>query len=356
MLSRERFLPGWRRRWALLCDAWQCREVPFPIEAWSLALLNSDRAARLANDLYAQAKSKGASFEAYSTDVLGPYLPADRIAADAKRRNATIIVGYFPFRTCADVAAEAARQSVPCYLMPLFHPLDVTHHNRALQQAVHDATGVLTLSPFAAEFFDKVARANRAVYVGSAPPEANCAVNAEAQTPRQADSTPYFVFFGRNDPSKNLGEAVWITEQVSRESGRSHALKVIARHSDSLENSLPPGSEILPDLPGDRVAHVLSGAQGLLFPSLHESFGIVVMEALQLGIPAWVREGNLATSSILRALKRNDLLYKDAQDCVSKLLAAKATGGPRKPVSCSWNEVAARVLDELQCSARIVQE
>ncbi len=332
---RRRFHPRCMAMWirfraTVLADAWKLRDVPRPIDTWRLQSLDADATGRLAKTLYDRAEAAGYGAALYSTYALGPHLPMRRMVRDAKRRGATVIAGYFPFSTCPDAVKECRRAGVPVWVAPLFHALDVPHQNKALHDAARHANGVLALSPFNQTFFRDVVGCRNVACVGSAPPPV-----AVSDTPPPKDgAAPYCVVFGRFHAGKNVGEAVRIVDALRRTTVPNMRLTVISSGAE-LKDYLPPYASVKSGITSEEARGVLVHATALLFPSLHESFGIVCVEALRCGTPAIVKRSNHATASVLRAHGLERYLY-DMEGQAVDLVTQVHEGTLRLPPDQGW--------------------
>jgi glycosyltransferase involved in cell wall biosynthesis len=304
-----------KSRFTVLADSWRMREVPRPIDIWRLQRLDSEQTDALARELHARAQAAGSSSALYSTYALGPHLPMRSMVRDAKQRGAVVLAGYFPFSTCPDAVHACNRAGVPVWVVPLFHALDVPHQNDALHGSARRADGVLALSPFNKEFFEKVVGCDNVHCMGSAPP----AVSVARVENDGSDRDPYCVVFGRYHAGKNVGEAVRIVDAIRRDGVSNMGLKVIASAAPELEAYLPPYADVLSDISSEAAMQVLAGADALLFPSLHESFGIVCLEALRCGTPAIVKRSNHATRSVLEQYGLGAFLYDTESQAVDML-------------------------------------
>jgi glycosyltransferase involved in cell wall biosynthesis len=342
----RRIAKWFKTRYAVLADSWHMREVPRGIDVWRLQQLNAVETRRLAHQLCERAGRTTAAF--YTTYALGPDLPMRRMVADARRRGALVIAGYFPFSTCPEAVRECRRAGVPVWIVPLFHALDVPHQNHALLEAARLADGVFELSPFNADFFREVVGCKRVVCTGSAPPRV---CNPEPDRDAPNTDEPYCVVFGRYHAGKNVGEAIRIVDAMRRGAAPNMALKVIASASRELNDYLPSYATVLSDISSEEAMRVLSRAEALLFPSVHESFGIVCFEALRGGTPALVRMANLATRSVLEAHGLGQYLYATEAQAVKLLEAIHQKCLVLPPdldlAAFTWDAVGQRVEDAL---------
>ncbi|MCE9616383.1 MAG: glycosyltransferase [Lentisphaerae bacterium] len=283
-------------------------------------------------------------------EALGPALPVRRIVAAAKARRAAIITGYFPFQICHATVMEARRTGVPCYVVPMFHPLHPWHYNRYLGEAARHATGILCLAPFAVKYFRELLGQPHAHFCGSSAPTLDLPAPG-VLGPRGARD--YFVFMGRDEPGKNLAEAVQLVQAVRRQSGRPYTLKAISSLSADSLRGLP--SFVIPVAQPTtlEVARILHGAAAFLFPSLFESFGIVVLEALRVGTPALVKSCNIATASLMEFLKLKDLVYANEAEAVATMLRVAQAPLPVPDLSyLSWDAISRRVSDIVATPSR----
>lgn len=92
---------------------------------------------------------------------------------------------------------------------------------------------------------------------------------------------PYFLVLGSDYPHKNLHFAL--------EAARFAGVEVVFAGPPSRVSgaffSASSGARYLGELPAEDVGFVLQGAQGLIFPSTYEGFGLPMLEAMALGVP-----------------------------------------------------------------------
>jgi glycosyltransferase involved in cell wall biosynthesis len=93
---------------------------------------------------------------------------------------------------------------------------------------------------------------------------------------------PYFLFVGTWEPRKNLP----VLLEAWREVRREYPVDLVLagrRRADGPELREEPGLRLAGEVPDGQLAELYSGALALVYPSLHEGFGLPVLEAMQCG-------------------------------------------------------------------------
>lgn len=111
---------------------------------------------------------------------------------------------------------------------------------------------------------------------------------------------PYLLYAGMIQPRKNLVRVVQAFDRMIESSGLPHQLVLAGSwgwRNGELSEALAAARHrervrLLGYCAPDRIAELLASADGFVFPSLFESFGIPVMEAQQSGVPALVADGS----------------------------------------------------------------
>lgn len=106
----------------------------------------------------------------------------------------------------------------------------------------------------------------------------------------------YFLFIGNIEPRKNLERLVLAMEQVPKD----YALIMVGSDGwlndtvfAAIDTARAKGHDIIKPktyVPDDDVVRLLSGAVGLVLPSIYEGFGMPALEALMCGTPAVVAD------------------------------------------------------------------
>ncbi|WP_418610336.1 glycosyltransferase family 4 protein [Gluconobacter cerinus] len=121
---------------------------------------------------------------------------------------------------------------------------------------------------------------------------------AEIQADFGLSPLGYFLFFGSLEPKKNIGRLI----EAFLASGCQRKLVLVGarawkseRELRYLERGISAGRIVVIDyLPEGTLVALLRLARALLFPSLSEGFGLPVLEAMTLGVPALISgEGGL---------------------------------------------------------------
>jgi len=101
----------------------------------------------------------------------------------------------------------------------------------------------------------------------------------------------FFVFVGTLQPRKNVGRIIEAHSALPDAIRKSHPLLIIGRAgwqcTDVLNRLQPENPDVrwLKYVTGDDLPSILRSASGLVFPSLHEGFGLPVLEAFAAELP-----------------------------------------------------------------------
>jgi len=216
------------------------------------------------------------------------------------------------------------------------HLVFVSHHTRAQFRAAferHEAAGEWVLYP--------ALRRKWAAGAGPAPATLAAPEEAGRKTKRRRSrlggrplppgfdpELPYFVTAVSNEPRKNIGVIV----QAFRRPLRGRANMVVIGDIDA--KSFPPDADANVYFPGyvsdeEKLAY-FRGAQGLVFASHAEGFGIPVVEGAALGLPVICSD-----IAVFREIAGREAVYFDPRDpaalaaAVEQVLADPATARAR---------------------------
>ncbi|MCG6577257.1 glycosyltransferase family 1 protein [Pseudomonas sp. AF32] len=178
-------------------------------------------------------------------------------------------------------------------------PARLREIERRLDQAVQEAQLILTDSQFIADeaqrYFGLPAERLRVAPLG-------VAARFHPRSPKTVDPVlkahgleagRYFICVGTLEPRKNLSLALRAHAGLPESIRQAFPLFIVGmsgwQHTqlnDELKSAMASGHVCLAGyLPDEQVAHLLSGARALLFPSLYEGFGLPVLEAMASGTP-----------------------------------------------------------------------
>lgn len=164
------------------------------------------------------------------------------------------------------------------------------------------------------------------------------------------DDQPYVLFVGWADPRKQAELAARAHLAAARDI--AHRLVLVGRpHPTFAPVQLPSAPSIvrLPWVPFEDLVALLTGASGLVYPSLYEGFGLPPLEAWACGTPAL-----LADVPVLRESSEGRGTYLPPTDPDAWAEGIRALVGGRvavpAPRTRTWADAAAQldgVLDEL---------
>ena len=142
----------------------------------------------------------------------------------------------------------------------------------------------------------------------------------EAPIARTSDATvhresavapePYLIAFSSTTANKNLGRLLEAYARA-RTDGVQHDLVLIGHRPPWSEDGAP-GVRWTGYLPDAEVSRLLGGADGLLFPSLYEGFGLPIVEAMQAGVAV-----SCSRSAALPEVAGDAALFFDGEDVAS---------------------------------------
>jgi glycosyltransferase involved in cell wall biosynthesis len=181
------------------------------------------------------------------------------------------------------------------------------------------------------------------------PLEAVAAVRARYGLPDR-----YLLFVGTIEPRKNLSRLLAAFETI-RAGGLSDGLVIVGKRGwlcgdflARLEKSPARDAVLFPGyVPDEDLPAVYAGAQGLVFPSLYEGFGLPVLEAMACGTPVVT-----SNASSIPEVAGDAALYFDPADveamveavrrllCDAQLQRSMRTRGLTRAADFSWKVAA----------------
>jgi glycosyltransferase involved in cell wall biosynthesis len=179
-------------------------------------------------------------------------------------------------------------------------------------------------------------------------------------------SRPYVMYTGGDDERKNLKGLIAGWAAVPAELRKQHHLLIVCRLSDprrvellqyAASLGMTSGELVLPGafVPDQDLRRLYAACALFVFPSLHEGFGLPVLEAMLCGAPVIAAD----TSSLPEVLGRPDALFdptrtESIRDAIAGTLANPAKlaslreHGPIQAAKFSWDISADRALDAFE--------
>jgi glycosyltransferase involved in cell wall biosynthesis len=157
-------------------------------------------------------------------------------------------------------------------------------------------------------------------------------------------SKPYIFAYGSAAPRKNVARIIGAFNIVKKDIN----LQLVISGEYQPQRNLPEGVIVTGFLPREQMLTLLSGAEALVFPSLYEGFGLIILEAFALGVP-------VVTSSIssmpevagraavlVNPLERNNI----ARGIIESIRDRNKLGkmGAERLKNFSWKQTAEKTL------------
>lgn len=171
--------------------------------------------------------------------------------------------------------------------------------------------------------------------------------------------SPYLLSVGRLDPHKNILRLIEAYALARREGVAAHLVLVGGRHlpaySAEVEKliadlNLSEHVHIAPFIPDTDLPDVYQHAEALLYPSLHEGFGMPLLEAMAAGTPiAAARAGSLPEIAAQSARFFDPLDIRSMKEAILEVTADKelrkelVTAGHDRIKGFSWDRSFARL-------------
>jgi len=179
-----------------------------------------------------------------------------------------------------------------------------------------------------------------------------------AKTRYGLDASPYFITLSTIEPRKNLSLVLRAWDKVRGQLPRGTQLLIVGKGGSQrvfADHSVTPlqtdaSVRFSGFVPDEDLAALLSGALGLLYPSLYEGFGLPLLEAMSCGTPVVTTR-----LSSLPEVAANAALYVDPSDatdlgaCLIRLASSAdcraeyASRGLERATCFSWTSSAAQM-------------
>jgi glycosyltransferase involved in cell wall biosynthesis len=312
---------------------------------------------------YREAMGRPRWYDALISAGRGPH--SRGLLVDAWRRAAAtdvLLAGFVPFATVWYAVRIARARRRPLVLLPFFHPEDRYHHFGVFYRSLAAADAVLAQTPYSAALFTRCgARRVLEVGVGIDRDEVAQAAGGGARfrAAHGLEDQHIALFVGRKEPGKQYALAV---EAVERLGDDRVVLVMIGADVDGRPVASPRVRHLGRVSP-QTLRDAYDACNVFVLPSLHESFGIVFLEAWARGKPVLGNRRCAPVASVIRD-GVDGFLCGDAVEFAARiaqlradpaLAAAMGDAGRTKTLTrYTWNEIGRRVLELCRelCAAR----
>lgn len=210
-----------------------------------------------------------------------------------------VMVGFMPFALIWQVVTIAIRLDKPVVLLPLFHPDDVFHHHQIFYECFARATAILAQTTYSVEQFRRLAPTSNPVLIGAG-------INVEEFSQNLINGDRFRAKHGLR--GKRLVLMVGRKEHSKRYDLAVKAINALADHQVTLVligedvDCQPINSTYvtyLGKVARTELLDAYAACDLLLFPSEHESFGIVILEAWMFRKPVLCNARCLPVASLI---------------------------------------------------------
>jgi glycosyltransferase involved in cell wall biosynthesis len=256
------------------------------------------------------------------------------------------------------------------WVHPEFYPKWIRLRLNALQEkGIRNARILLCVSAYVRDFlaseFHVPKERLEVVYHGVSPDFApRCADEVQPiLRTRYGIDYPYFLFVGKLTANKNIRRLLQAFAQFRCQTKSDLRLVLAGRRlwsegelDDEINRAIATGSVVeLGHLSQSDMPPLYSGAQGLVFPSLHEGFGLPVLEAFASGIPV-LTSNNSSLPEIANghALLIDELSVEEIAEGMRRLAEDQdlrkrlIQGGLARAKELTWDQTARQVRSVYQ--------
>ncbi len=229
-----------------------------------------------------------------------------------------IMAGFFPFNTLKLASLAAQKADRPYFITPLWHSEDRHHYFQHLFEALRKCTGVICETRHAKESFERLVPGISCVQagIGVAPQHL---LPPEGKMPSwlkdlKEKKRRILLYVGRKEESKNY---VLLVEVMRNLQDPSVTLVLIGKDVDRkpIEH---PNVLLRTQVDDDELQWAYHACDIFLFPSLKESFGIVLLEAWAAQKPVIVHRRCAAVSSLIDP-NRNGLICETPEEWLAAI-------------------------------------
>lgn len=283
----------------------------------------------------------------------GPVSPGLTYQSLKAARAADIILcGFCPLSTVLLGTWVAHRTKTPLVVLPLFHPEDIYHHFASFYRCFSSSSAVLTQTPYSTALIKELSPGSRTEEIGAGVDHVEFsedkAIGERFRQKFGLQNKKIILYVGRKELHKNYSIAIDAIERISDE---SLVLVMIGADVDGLAiNS--SRVHYLGALSRADLIDAYDSCELLIFPSAHESFGIVLLEAWMRAKPVLGYARCLPVASIIEHGK-NGYLCRDTADFsrrIEQLISDReecqvlgSNGREKVLARYTWDKISSRV-------------
>ncbi len=247
---------------------------------------------------------------------IGPILDYGQIVKDAIKNKAKIIVAHSPFYTVYGISDACKKYNYTYSVISFFHANEIVHYNKYFFDALESAEKIYCLTLYERELWNKWLKIPK-----ERLPVINAGTNARILKIDKEKTVnkkkKQILIISRNEPNKNLEQIINLIKKINIFSKNINFVVITNKRLESVFQL--NNTKILINPTDERKDQILRNSDIVIFPSLSESFGLVVIEAWSYNIPVFVNKINSATCSILGAQNQH-YIYKSENDLFTKVI------------------------------------
>jgi len=260
----------------------------------------------------------------------------------------------------------ATMYDMSVYRCPEFHPFKTVQVHRAIMpQVIRQSCLIITVSESAKrdilEHFDVPAEKIKVVYGGVSMQFSEPGLRDMTLLPRYKLNFPFVLMVGTLEPRKNHARLIAAFSRLIQQERLPHHLVLVGPHGwkeGSLkilaqQGQLSERIHFLGYVPEKDLAGLYRAAEAFVFPSLHEGFGLPVLEALASGVPTLISNDPalLELAGQEAALAVDPCSIEDLAGGLYQILSDNTLAnrlrqaGIKRARQFSWDKCAAETLD-----------
>jgi len=190
-----------------------------------------------------------------------------------------VMVGFVPFALVWQTIFWARRYHKPVVLLPLFHPDDVYHHHRVFYECFAKASAILAQTSYSVNLFKQIAPTSNPIQIGAGVDFKSFSAadinGARFRAKYGLENYRVVLCVGRKEYGKRYDLAVEAVNHLADE-----RVKLVLIGEDVDQQAIhSPHVVFLGKVSRADLIDAYDACELLIFPSQHESFGMVMLEA-----------------------------------------------------------------------------